>query len=70
MGNICGNPTKPDNYSEEAYSERLQLVMKKDNVNVIYDIDKSTCFKSEIGPHEQLMNILDVEATELDESCL
>ena len=52
MGNICGNPAKADNYSEEAYSERQQLVMKKDNVNVIYDIDKSTCFKSEIGPHE------------------
>ena len=69
MGNICGlQNRKGENYSEEGLTDRLTQVSKKQSVNVLYDIDKSTCFKSEIGPQDQMVNT--IEATELDESSL
>ena len=45
---------------------------KKNAVNVLYDIDKSSCFKSEIGPQDQQMMIEmeDLPGTELDEVSL
>ena len=50
MGNICCIQNKSDNYSEENLTDRLNMVSKKSSANVIYDIDKSTCFKSEFSP--------------------
>lgn len=70
MGNICNFQHKAENYSDEALSDRLHQVTKKNSANVIYDVDKSTCFKSEIGPQEQMMNVMENVETELDESCL
>ena len=45
---------------------------KRSSTNVLYDIDKSSCFKSEIGPQDQqMMNELeDIPGTELDDMSL